>query len=32
METWKEVFVGSIPQENYQTKITNGEDKGFCYT
>ncbi len=29
METWKEVFVGSIPQENYQTQITNGEDKGL---
>lgn len=29
MERWKEVFVGSIPQENYQTQITNGEDKGL---
>ncbi len=29
METWKEVFVESIPRENYQTQITNGEDKGL---
>ena len=29
MERWKEVFVGIIPQGNYQTQITNGEDKGF---
>lgn len=29
MEIWKEVFVGSIPQENYQTQITNGENKGL---
>lgn len=29
MENWKEVFVGIIPQGNYQTQITNGEDKGL---
>lgn len=29
MEKWKEVFVGIIPQESYQTQITNGEDKGL---
>ena len=29
MEKWKEVFVGIIPQGNYQTQITNGEDKGL---
>lgn len=29
MENWKEVFVGIIPQENYQTQIANGEDKGL---
>lgn len=29
METWKEVFVGIIPQGDYQTQITNGEDKGL---
>ncbi len=29
MEIWKEVFVGIIPQGNYQTEITNGEDKGL---
>lgn len=29
MEKWKEVFAGIIPQGNYQTQITNGEDKGF---
>ena len=29
MEKWKEVFVGVIPQGNYQTQITNGEDKGL---
>lgn len=29
MERWKEVFVGVIPQGIYQTKITNGEDKGL---
>ena len=29
MEKWKEAFVGIVPQGNYQTKITNGEDKGL---
>lgn len=29
MEKWKEVFVGIIPQGNYETQITNGEDKGL---
>ena len=29
MEKWKEVFAGVIPQGNYQTLITNGEDKGL---
>lgn len=29
MEKWKEVFVGVIPQGNYQTQITNGEHKGL---
>lgn len=29
MERWKEVFVGVISQGNYQTQITNGEDKGL---
>ena len=29
MEKWKEAFVGIVPQGNYQTEITNGEDKGL---
>lgn len=29
MEEWKEVFVGMIPAENYQTKLNNGEDNGL---
>lgn len=29
MEKWKEVFSGVIPQGNYQTLITCGEDKGL---
>lgn len=29
MEKWKEPFVGIVPQGNYQTEITNGEDKGL---
>lgn len=29
MEKWKEVFAGIIPQGNYETQITNGEDKGL---
>lgn len=29
MEKWKEVFAGVIPQGNYQTLITNGEDEGL---
>ena len=31
MEKWKEVFEGVIPQGNYQTQITNGEDKAKLY-
>ena len=29
MENWNEIFAGIIPQDNYQTQITNGEDKGL---
>ena len=29
MEKWKEAFAGIVPQGNYQTEITNGEDKGL---
>lgn len=29
MEKWKKVFAGVIPQGNYQTLITNGEDEGL---
>ena len=29
MENWNVVFDGIIPQDNYQTQITNGEDKGL---
>ena len=29
MENWNVVFDGIIPQDNYQTLITNGEDKGL---
>lgn len=29
MEKWKEIFAGIIPQGNYETQITNGEDKGL---
>lgn len=29
MEIWKEVFVGNISQDKYQTQITNGEEKGL---
>lgn len=29
MEKWKEVFAGIIPEGNYETQITNGEDKGL---
>lgn len=29
MEKWKGVFAGVIPQGNYQTLITNGEDEGL---
>lgn len=29
MEKWKEVFVGMIPQEKYETAISNSENKGL---
>ena len=29
MENWNVVFDGIIPQDNDQTQITNGEDKGL---
>ena len=29
MENWNIVFDGIIPQDNYQTQIINGEDKGL---
>lgn len=29
MEEWQEVFVGQIPQGNYQTQVINGEEKGL---
>ena len=29
MENWNVVFDGIIPQDNYQTQIINGEDKGL---
>ena len=29
MENWNVVFDGIIPQDNYQTQITNGEYKGL---
>lgn len=29
MEKWKEAFMGIIPQGNYETQITNGENKGL---
>ena len=29
MENWNAVFDGIIPQDNYKTQITNGEDKGL---
>ena len=29
MENWNVVFDGIITQDNYQTQITNGEDKGL---
>lgn len=29
MERWKEVFIGEIPKEVYQTQLINGEKQGL---
>lgn len=29
MEKWRERYAGIIPQGNYQTQLTNGENKGL---
>ena len=28
MEKWKEIFVGTIPQDIYQIQVINGDEKG----
>lgn len=29
MEIWKAVFPGTIPEDRYQTQLSNGEEKGL---